>query len=172
MGELVGRFKHSRRPALGAIALTADTAFLTAWSNDIGYEDVFARQVEALGRESDLLLVISTSGQSTNLIRACEKARQMKLRSFALLGRDGGELARMTDRAIVVPSDDSQRYRRSTPYLHVISEALAKWADIESDAASPKPVKGTGSFRKPEIGPIGLIWPIGPIKPSFKGALL
>lgn len=129
VGELVGRFKHSHRPALGAIALTADTTFLTAWSNDIGYEDVFARQVEALGRESDLLLVISTSGQSTNLIKACEKARQMKLKSFALLGRDGGELARITDRAIVVPSDDSQRIQEvQLLILHIISEALEEWA--------------------------------------------
>lgn len=129
VGELVGRFRHSHRPALGAIALTADTAFLTAWANDIGYDDVFARQVEALGREGDLLVVISTSGQSANLIRACEKARQMKLESLALLGRDGGELARTTDRVIVIPSDDSQRIQEvQLLILHVISEVLEGWA--------------------------------------------
>ncbi|MDP8923552.1 MAG: glycosyltransferase, partial [Chloroflexota bacterium] len=106
--ELVGRFRDPERPALPAVALTADGVVLTAWANDADFEDVFARQVEALGHEGDVLVAISTSGRSKNLVAAFEAARRRGLRCVALLGRDGGELLPLADHALVVPSFDTQ----------------------------------------------------------------
>jgi len=108
-GELVGRFRHRSRPGLPALALTADSSVITAWSNDMGYENVFARQVEAFGRQGDVLLCISTSGESSNLIRACARAHEAGFSCIALVGNGGGELAKIADRAIIVPSRDQQR---------------------------------------------------------------
>ena len=90
--ELVGRFVKPERIALPVIALTADSAVMTAWANDIGYEKVFSRQVEAYGQPGDVLLAISTTGQSKNLIAALEAARQRQMICLALLGGDGGDV--------------------------------------------------------------------------------
>lgn len=106
--ELVGRFKLPGRPALPVIPLCADTATMTAWANDVGFDDVFARGVEAFGRPGDLLVGFSTSGRSLNLLRAFEAARARGLDTLALLGGDGGELLALADLAIVVPSSDTQ----------------------------------------------------------------
>ncbi len=93
-----------RRPAIPAIALTTDTSILTAISNDYGFEGVFARQVEALGRVGDVLIGISTSGNSEDVIRAFEQARLQGLRTIALTGESGGKLAPMADVEIKIPS--------------------------------------------------------------------
>jgi D-sedoheptulose 7-phosphate isomerase len=102
-GELVGRFLIER-PALKVIALTADSAILTAWSNDYGYEDVFARQVEAYGEPGAVLLGLSTSGNSKNVVRAFAKARRLGLYTIALTGSGGGQLAALSDILLAVPS--------------------------------------------------------------------
>jgi D-sedoheptulose 7-phosphate isomerase len=102
-GELVGRFLKERR-ALKAIALSADTAILTAWGNDYGYDDVFARQVEAYGEAGGVLLAISTSGNSANVIAAAKKAKAMRMTVVALTGEGGGKLAPLVDILLAVPS--------------------------------------------------------------------
>jgi D-sedoheptulose 7-phosphate isomerase len=104
--------KDFERPGLPAIALTTDTSFLTAYANDRGFEGIFVRQVEALGRPGDVLIGISTSGDSRNVIRAVEFARETGLRSVALTGR-GGRLAELADVAIAVPSDDTQHVQEA-----------------------------------------------------------
>lgn len=103
--ELTGRYEAPSRRALPAIALTTDTSALTAIGNDLGYERVFARQVEAHGQAGDVLIGISTSGQSPNVIAAVRQARQQGLQTIGLLGRDGGTLATLVNLAIVVPAD-------------------------------------------------------------------
>jgi len=106
--EYVVRFTEHRR-ALPALALTTDTSVLTAEANDRGYASVFARQVEALGAPGDLLILHSTSGESENLLRAAEAARERGLRTAALLARGGGRLRGLVDLAIVVPTDVTAR---------------------------------------------------------------
>jgi D-sedoheptulose 7-phosphate isomerase len=103
--EYVVRFRRDRRP-LAAVALTTDTSLLTAASNDYGYDQVFRRQVEAVGRAGDVLFLHSTSGESRNLIEAARAARDAGLVTVALLARGGGALKHYIDRAIVVPTDD------------------------------------------------------------------
>jgi D-sedoheptulose 7-phosphate isomerase len=107
--ELVVRMTLAGRPALPAIALTTDTSALTAAGNDIGFEMIFARQVEALGAPGDVLLAISTSGNSVNVVRAAGEARRKGMTVVAFLGRGGGALAPVSDVAVMVPSDDTQR---------------------------------------------------------------
>lgn len=101
--ELVCRFEKQRR-ALPAIALTTDTSVLTAWSNDYSFETVFSRQVEALGQKGDILIAISTSGNSMNVIRAVERAKEIGIFSIGLLGKDGGKLKDLVELALIVPS--------------------------------------------------------------------
>jgi phosphoheptose isomerase len=123
--ELTGRFKEPGRPALPAIALTADSAFLTAWANDASFEDVFARQVEALGRPGDVLVAISTSGASENAARALQAASARGLQTIALLGRDGGEMRELADLPILAPGRDTQRIQElHTLLIHIICELV------------------------------------------------
>lgn len=103
-GEIVGRFQKERK-AYAVIALNADVAVMTAVANDYAYEQVFARQVEGLMNERDVLLGISTSGNSENVIHAFEKAKQLGGKTILLSGKDGGALRNMADIALVVPSD-------------------------------------------------------------------
>lgn len=110
--ELTGRFIKDRKP-LAAIALTTDTSALTGIANDYAFEDVFARQLMALGRPGDLLVGISTSGNSKNIIRAVEEAKAIGMTSVGLLGRDGGQLFALCDHAIVVSSDVTARIQES-----------------------------------------------------------
>lgn len=98
-----------KRPGLPAIALTTDTSNLTAGANDIGYDNVFARSVEALGNEGDVLIGITTSGNSESVNRAFSKAREKKMSTIGFLGKDGGKSRPLVDVAIIVPSDDTQR---------------------------------------------------------------
>lgn len=105
--EYVVRYRPVARPAIAAIALSTDTSLITAAGNDLGYETVFARQVEAIGREGDLLVLVSTSGNSPNLLCAAEAARRKGVAVAALLARGGGRLAALVDLAVVVPTDDT-----------------------------------------------------------------
>lgn len=106
--ELVGRYEL-QRPAWPAIALTTDTSALTALSNDYGYEEVFARQVEALAVANDVLLALSTSGTSANVIKAAKKARSLGCKTIGLTGAGGEPLASLCDLAVVVPSQRTSR---------------------------------------------------------------
>lgn len=106
--ELSGRYVKERR-ALAGLALTTDTSALTAIGNDYGYDLVFSRQVEALGRPGDLLIAISTSGNSVNVIKAVEAAQSLGMGTLGLLGRDGGKLKSLVDDALVVPCQDTAR---------------------------------------------------------------
>lgn len=101
--ELTGRYLKERR-ALAGIALTTDTSALTAIGNDYGYDLVFSRQVEALGRPGDVLVGISTSGNSPNVLRAVASAKALGMRTIGMLGRDGGTLKAAVDDALIVPS--------------------------------------------------------------------
>lgn len=98
-----------KRPGLPALALTTDTSTLTAGANDIGYDNVFARSVEALGTEGDVLIGISTSGRSESVNKAFQAARTKKLKTIGFLGKDGGAARGLVDIAIIVPSNDTQR---------------------------------------------------------------
>jgi D-sedoheptulose 7-phosphate isomerase len=117
--EYVVRYSAMRRP-LAAVALTTDSSLLTAAANDIGFEQVFARQVEALCRKGDLLVLHSTSGESPNLLAAAKAARERAVATIAFLGRGGGALAPLVDDAIVVPSDDPGRIQ----VIHLALEHL------------------------------------------------
>lgn len=97
------------RPAIGAIALTTDTSNLTAGGNDIGFENVFARNIEGLGNEGDALICISTSGNSPNILKAVAKAKEKKIVTIGFLGKDGGKLINECDHYILIPSDNTQR---------------------------------------------------------------
>jgi D-sedoheptulose 7-phosphate isomerase len=106
--ELVGRYKKERK-GLPSIALSTDTSAVTAISNDYGYDKVFSRQVEALGNKGDMLFLISTSGNSPNLLEAAKKAKEKGIRTAGLLGKGGGKLLPLCDKALVVPSDNTPR---------------------------------------------------------------
>ena len=124
--ELVGRFERERR-AIAAVALTADTSILTAIANDDGYARVFARQVEALGRAGDVLLGISTSGGSANVVEAQAAAKAAGLTTVALTGRDGGVLGAAADIHINVPSPSTARVQEvHRTLLHAICELVER----------------------------------------------
>ena len=122
--ELAGRYR-CERAGLAAVALTTDSSALTAISNDFGFDQVFARQVEALGGPDDVLLVISTSGNSANCVMAVARGGELGLRCHGLLGGDGGKLAGMVDGALVVPSDDTPRIQEMhLIMIHTLCELL------------------------------------------------
>ncbi len=127
--EYVVRYQRTRRP-LRAIALTTDTSLLTAAGNDFAFEEIFARQVEALGRRGDLLVLHTTSGNSPNLLRAVEVAKAAGVRTLALTARDGGAIRAMVDHCIIVPTDRTDRAQE----LHLaIQHAIC---DVIDDAVS------------------------------------
>ncbi|MBD0266713.1 MAG: glycosyltransferase [Cyanobacteria bacterium Co-bin8] len=131
--ELVGRFRSPHRAGLPVIALTADTALITAWSNDVGYEDIFARQVHTFAQPGDVLLMMSTSGRSPNLIRAVEAASTRNVSTIALLGGSGGDLMPLVDLPLCVPASDTQRIQE----VHIlILHLLCEW--IEEDLLQAK----------------------------------
>jgi D-sedoheptulose 7-phosphate isomerase len=122
--ELTVRYLADRKP-IPALALTVDTSILTAASNDLGFEQVFARQVEALGREGDVLLAISTSGNSANVLRAAERARALGLVTIGLTGGDGGRLAKVVDHCLRAPSAATPRIQEAHLVMeHLLCEAL------------------------------------------------
>lgn len=106
--ELVCRLKDDR-PAIAAISLATDTSILTAAGNDYGYEHVFSRQVEALGRKGDVLFAISTSGNSANILKAVDAAKKLGVLTIGLTGKSGGKLADACDIAIHIPSDETAK---------------------------------------------------------------
>ena len=117
--EYVVRY-HTNRPAMRAVALTTDTSLLTACANDMGFDEVFARQVEALAKPGDLLILHSTSGDSPNVLRAAQSAKARGVAVIAFLGRGGGRLKALADQALVVPSDDTARIQE----IHLAIEHL------------------------------------------------
>ncbi len=123
-GEMIGRYKKERK-AFKVIALTTDTSIITAWSNDYSFDTVFARQVEGLGEEGDVLFAISTSGNSVNVIKACEKAREKGLKIIGLAGKDGGQLKNYADICIIVPSNDTPRIQEShITIIHILCNLI------------------------------------------------
>lgn len=121
--ELVGRFRRERRP-LPSLALTADSGAVTGIANDYGYEEVFARQVAGLGKSGDLLVLLSTSGASVNILRACGAARERGMRTVALT-REGGPLAASADLALAVPSENTARIQECHLLLiHLLCERI------------------------------------------------
>lgn len=122
--ELAGRFDRDR-PGLPALALTANTSDLTAIGNDFGFDRVFARLVEAHGREGDVVVAISTSGDSPNVIAGVEEAHARGLRTIGLVGKGGGRLAGCVDVAIVIPSDSTARIQEChIAAIHVVCELI------------------------------------------------
>jgi D-sedoheptulose 7-phosphate isomerase len=131
--ELVGRFERKRQ-ALAAIALSTDTSVLTAVGNDEGYDRVFARQIEALGRDGDVAVAITTSGRSPNVVQALEAGRKRGLRTIGVTGRDGGAVARLVDIHLNVPSDSTPRVQEvHRTLLHAICDLVERaFAESES----------------------------------------
>lgn len=122
--EFVCRFKGDRRP-YPALALNSDAGLLTAISNDYAYQEAFARQVKAFGQPGDVLLVISTSGKSRNLLDAIEEARRADVRTIALLGRQGGFTKGAAEIEIIVEGPDTARIQEAQKFLlHVLCELL------------------------------------------------
>lgn len=117
--EFVGRYKKNRRP-IRSIALTTDTSVITCISNDFSYEEIFSRQLEALGRNNDILIVITTSGESKNIKQVLKKAKNMGIKSIGLLGKDGGECKRLVDVPLIIPSDVTARIQEA----HILIEHL------------------------------------------------
>ena len=125
--ELTVRYKQDRA-AISAIALTTDTSALTAVGNDLGFERIFARQIEALGRQGDIALAISTSGTSPNVVAALRQARAMGLVTAAFSGKGGGELINLADHLLVVPSNTTARIQE----MHItLGQMLCGAIEIE-----------------------------------------
>ena len=151
--EYVVRFSGSRR-SLPALALTTDASVLTACANDIGFAWVFARQVEALGRPGDLLVLHSTSGESENLLHAAEGARKAGVHTVALLARGGGRLRDLVDTALVVPTEEPVPAPRRSTWRSATSSA-ASWRPASARARRTRPdrdIPATGT----SMGPKGL----------------
>ncbi|MFM8322527.1 MAG: glycosyltransferase [Chloroflexota bacterium] len=153
--EFVGRFKLTGRRGLPVIALTADSAFLTAWANDTGFEQVFSRQVEALGSPGDLLIGISTTGRSRNLVEAFKVARQAGIGCLALLGKDGGDLLPLADAAIVAPAADTARIQElHILLLHLLCELVE--VHFITNAAAPAGVAAPGAVSAAGVAAPGV----------------
>ncbi|MEW6096197.1 MAG: D-sedoheptulose 7-phosphate isomerase [bacterium] len=122
--ELVGRFKKERK-ALPAIALTTDTSILTAIGNDYGFDEIFRRQVEALAQPNDVVIGISTSGNSHNVLLAIEKANEIGAKTIGLSGKGGGKLAQSALLCLVIPSDDTPRIQEAHITIgHIICDLV------------------------------------------------
>ena len=124
--EIVGRFKLERR-ALPALALTTDTSILTAVGNDYGFESIFSRQVEAHAAAGDVVIGISTSGNSPNVLVALQRAAEKGCRTVALLGRDGGTIKGVAELSLVVPSQDTPRVQEGhSTIIHILCDLVEK----------------------------------------------
>jgi len=122
--ELVGKFKRAR-PALRASALTTNTSILTAIGNDIGFDEIFSRQVQAILEPEDVAVGISTSGRSANVIKGVEEARRIGAKTIALTGSGGGQLGPECDHSVIVPSDDTQRIQECHIMIgHIVCELI------------------------------------------------
>lgn len=126
--ELTIRYRENRRP-LPAVALTTDSSALTACGNDFSFQDLFARQIEALGKPGDCLIVLSTSGKSENLVRAAVVAQQRGIAVFGLLGNNGGGLLSLCDTAFVVPETHTAVIQEiHLACIHFVCEEIDRWA--------------------------------------------
>jgi len=124
VAELVGRFSGERRP-LKAVALTVNTSTITALANDYDFEQVFARQIDAIGEGGDVFIGITTSGMSKNIISALKKAKEKGLATIGLLGRDGGEAKKLCDIPIVVPNNSTPRIQEAhIMIIHALCELI------------------------------------------------
>ena len=122
--ELVGRFKKDRT-ALAAVALTTNTSVLTSLANDYGYDIVFAKQIEALGKKNDIAIGISTSGKAKNVILGIKQAKKMGIKTIALTGSDGGELGKIADICLVAPSNITARIQEAHITIgHILCEIV------------------------------------------------
>lgn len=122
--EFVGRFKKDRT-ALSAIALTTNTSVMTSLANDYSFDIIFAKQLEALGQKNDLVVGISTSGKAKNVIQGIRQAKKMGLKTAALTGGDGGELVKLTDVSLIVPSSVTARIQEAHITIgHIICELV------------------------------------------------
>lgn len=135
--ELVGRFERER-PGLAAIALTTDSSALTAIGNDYGFDQVFARQVEALCRPGDLVIGISTSGNSPNILRALEKAHDLGIATAALTGRDGGHLKDLADASLIAPAANTARIQEAHLLAgHILCDLVEAHFSVAATAPGP-----------------------------------
>jgi D-sedoheptulose 7-phosphate isomerase len=124
--ELIGRFKNNRR-SLPSLSLNADTSAITCIANDFGYDEIFARQLEGLGKKGDVLIVLSSSGKSKNILKVLQKAKEIGVTSIALLGKGGGESVGLSDYAIVIESDETARIQE----MHLLlGHTLCEYAEI------------------------------------------
>jgi len=124
--ELIARLNFNRKP-IASIALTTDTSFLTAWSNDIDFSSIFSRQVEGLGRSDDVFIGISTSGNSKNILEAIKSANEKNIKTIAFLGKDGGKIKSHADISIVVPSENTQHIQESHITIgHIICDIIER----------------------------------------------
>lgn len=125
-GEVVGRFMMERK-ALAAVSLCVDPSVMTCIGNDYGYDAVFERQLQGIGREGDVFIAISTSGNSKNLINAVSLAKKMNMKSVGFLGKNGGKLKDMCDYALVVPSDSTPRIQEIHTFtVHILCEFIER----------------------------------------------
>ena len=125
--ELIGRFKNNRRP-LPSVSLNSDTSALTCIANDFGYDEIFARQLEGLAKPGDVLVVLSTSGKSENILRALQKANELGVTSIALLGKGGGPAANLADQTIIIESSETARIQE----IHLlIGHTFCEFAEME-----------------------------------------
>ena len=118
--ELMGGLRDHDRPAIASISLTTDSSFLTAWSNDTDFNTIFSRQLDALGKAGDVLVAISTSGNSENIVQAVIRAKAMDMAVIILTGESGGQLRDKGDVIIRIPSDDTQRIQEG----HLLAEHI------------------------------------------------
>ena len=118
--ELMGGLRDHDRPAIASISLTTDSSFLTAWSNDTDFNTIFSRQLDGLGKAGDVLVAISTSGNSDNIVQAVERAKTMDMAVIILTGQSGGKLRDKGDVIIRIPSDDTQRIQEG----HLLAEHI------------------------------------------------
>ncbi len=124
--ELVGRYGFDR-PSIPSLALTTDTSNLTAIGNDYGYDKVFSRQLEGMGQKGDIFIGISTSGNSINIINAFNSAKEKGITTVALVGRDGGEMAKLADISLIVPSNSTPRIQESHILIgHILCDIIEK----------------------------------------------
>ena|SRR3989344_2086986 len=120
--EFTGRYKIERK-GMPAISLSSDMSAITAIGNDYGFDAIFERQLEALGNEGDVLILLSTSGNSSNIIKAAEKAKKMGINTIAVLGKDGGKMKNRSDVEIIIPSDNIPRIQEAhIMIMHIICE--------------------------------------------------
>jgi len=128
--ELVGRFKNNRR-ALRSVALNTDTSVLTCVANDYCYDDIFSRQIEALARKGDVIIGISTSGNSENVLRAINTAKKMQVTTVGLLGKEGGRALKLAEHVLVVPSGSTARIQEMHILIgHILCEIIEKELEL------------------------------------------